>query len=157
MLLLALALTACSDDDGSPDAGDTGDAGTDAIDTTDATADGSGADADLDVDPEVFGTVRGNIFYNGDELPLGTLSAALVDANPPTIAFQELTFATLPPRAYEFTDVPAGEYHLLAFYDIGPVDSWDAPGESDLIAVTESSFGITEDGQVVENINVELR
>jgi hypothetical protein len=46
---------------------------------------------------------------------------------------------------------------VLAFYDVDGNDTWDAPGEGDLIAVTEGGVGFDEDGALVENINVELR
>lgn len=155
--VVALSLAACSDDASSPAAGSR-----DATTTDAAAADvAESADAVPDATPDAvaaFGSIAGNVFYNGAPLPDGVLSVGLVDANPPTVALRlEVLDGTTPPTTYRFEDVPAGTYHVLAFYDVGGDDTWDVPGDGDLVAVTQGAVGFDEDGALVENINVELR
>ena len=160
VVLAMLCLVGCGEDapesstpNGDADASMTEDGGADAG----TIADEDATDA-VDAAASGTGTIAGNVFYNGAPLPDGVLSVGLVDANPPTtlLRLDELSGVT-PPVLYRLEDVPLGTYHVLAFYDVGGDSTWDAPGEGDLVALTQGGVGLEEDGALVENINVELR
>ncbi len=130
--------------------------GTDAGSTADGTMT-DGAPGDVATVGEF--ELSGNIFWNRPDVPDGSLLIALSTTSPASAPFAaEQTFdpATLP-TAYEFTELPAGTYYLVAFLDVGRDSAWDAPSREDFFAISEGAAGLSDDHPQESGINVELR
>lgn len=155
LVLIALSLIACDDDSKTDN--------TPAEDTAtmqDSAMDEDTAEPDT-TPPIVYGTVEGNIFWNQPDLPDGSLLIALVTENPATTLDETFVIRTDPavlPTSFTFENVPSQtSFYLMAFFDVGRDSSFDAPGTEDYLGITSGAVGISADGDVVSNINVELR
>ena len=162
-LALCCVFAACGDDENS-DPADTGvadavgaDSGTVDSGVSDATADGS--DAAGDASGAFTGTISGNIFWNNGEVPSGTLLVALSSTSPPSEPFiaERIDDPAAPPTTFSFDGIEEGNVWVFAFFDVDPPSSWDAPGDEDFVALSESPVGVRPETPTMENINVELR
>jgi hypothetical protein len=127
----------------------------------DTTADLAG-EADVPEEPDApggSGTIRGRIF-NNTATTEGRLTVALVESLPvegePALSVVFESPSTNQP--YELTGVPLNTpFWLVALLDVGGDSTLEAPGPGDRFGATEDPLGVTFDGQVLENINVEVR
>lgn len=179
VLAALLALGACSDDGGSPAADAESDAladasgdGADAAPDADAEADGAADAPDLTEDvadaadaleepeqPAGTGTIRGNVFNNTTTTE-GTLVVGVVTSLPVTgdpVVSVVIETPSAPIQPYELTDVPLGEYWVVALFDVGDSDSLAAPGTGDLFGSTPERVAFDGPDDVQDNINVEVQ